>query len=87
MKNTRKRVQEYLKAWRERGYSDDIPDEVPIELADELLAPSYKAIAIALLNNDMQLTSLGFEPKVSKWYSVLKRIEIQSRPNEQQTLF
>lgn len=64
-----------------------IPDEVPAELADELLAPSYKAIAIALLNNDMQLRSLGFEGKHSKWYDVLKRIEIEARPNEQQRLF
>ena len=71
----------------QRGYLDDIPDEVPHELSDELLAPSYKAIAIAILNNDLQLTSLGFEPRQSKWYSVLKRIEIDARPNDQQRLF
>jgi predicted phosphoadenosine phosphosulfate sulfurtransferase len=66
---------------------DDIPDEVPNELADELLAPSYKAIAIALLENDMHLTSLGYEAKFSKWYDVLKRIEIEARPNNQLMLF
>jgi predicted phosphoadenosine phosphosulfate sulfurtransferase len=85
--NTRKRTEEYVANWMQRGYLDDIPDEVPHELSDELLAPSYKAIAIAILNNDLQLTSLGFEPRQSKWYSVLKRIEIDARPNDQQRLF
>ena len=55
----------------------DIPDEVPTVLMQEGLAPSYKAIAFAILKNDP--TALGFVPKASKWYGELKRIEIQQR--------
>jgi predicted phosphoadenosine phosphosulfate sulfurtransferase len=75
-----KRVTEYIQAWQTRGYSDDIPDEVPGELMRLRLAPSYKAIAIAILQNDLQFLSLGFAPKDSAWYSELKRLEIEARP-------
>jgi predicted phosphoadenosine phosphosulfate sulfurtransferase len=43
------------------------------------LAPSYKSICIAILKNDHSLKSLGFIPKKSIWYNVLKRIEIRKR--------
>ena len=46
----------------------------------EGLAPSYKAICIALLRNDMALTTLGFATTSSEVYSALKRIELQDRP-------
>ena len=61
------------------GYSDDIPDEVPRVLMKLGLAPSYKAIALALLQNDMNLESLGFTPRKSIYYSILKKIEIDAR--------
>ena len=54
-----------------------IPDEAPSEIQKKV--PSYKRIAIALLNNDMQLRELGFEPKKSKYYSMLKRIELKDK--------
>lgn len=54
-----------------------IPDEAPIEIQKKV--PSYKRIVIALLNNDMQLRELGFEPKKSKYYSMLKRIELKDK--------
>jgi len=74
-----KRVRDYIQTWQARGYSDDIPDEVPRELMRLGLAPSYKAIAIAILQNDLQFTSLGFAPRCSPWYSELKRLEIEAR--------
>ena len=74
-----KRVKEYVETWENRCYKDGIPDEVPNEIADKV--PSYKRIAMAILKNDLQLTSLGYEPKKSKYYSVLKKIEIDARPN------
>jgi len=43
--------------------------------------PSYKRIALAILNNDHPLESLGFTPKTSIFYSALKRIEIEAREN------
>jgi hypothetical protein len=35
---------------------------------------------MCLLKNDYNLTSLGYAPKKSKYYSILKRIEIDARP-------
>lgn len=72
------RVREYVQIWRERGYSEDIPDEVPEALMRLGLAPSYKAIALAILRNDLQFLSLGFQPKVSAWYGELKRIQFEA---------
>jgi predicted phosphoadenosine phosphosulfate sulfurtransferase len=48
----------------------------------ERLAPSYKAICFALLNNDHALEALGFVAPVSSWYSTFKAIELSARnPN------
>lgn len=64
------------------GYCSGIPDQVPDRLMELKKAPSYKAIAIAILKNDSSLKSLGFEPKKSEYYHILKKIEIASRPNQ-----
>lgn len=63
--------------WESRCYKNGIPDKAPIGLEDKV--PSYQRIAIALLKNDMNLVSLGYQPKVTKYYSMLKRIEIDAR--------
>lgn len=73
------RVQQYIDTWRGRGYTDDIPDVVPEVLSELGLAPSYKSIALAILSNDMHLTSLGFSAPKSDWYGVLKRIELTEK--------
>lgn len=78
----RDRIDKYIKEWRLRGYLDDIPDEVPDALMDENLAPSYKAIAIAILRNDHHMTALGFQAPKSIWYDALKRIEINQRNSQ-----
>ena len=74
MKN---KIQEYIETWRGRCYFDDIPDESPSEILEKV--PSYKRIALAILKNDYPLKSLGFTPKKSKYYSILKKIEIEER--------
>lgn len=79
--NTHQKVQEYIEGWKLCGYSEDIPDEVPDKLMQLQLAPSYKAICIAILKNDVALKSLGFTPKHTEWYSVLKKEEIKLRNN------
>lgn len=61
------------------GYPNDIPDEVPDVLMIKNLAPSYKAIALAILNNDLHLYSLGFSRPKSEFYNILKSIEIRNR--------
>ena len=73
------KINEYVTTWRGRGYGDGIPDEVPEVLAKQQLAPSFKAIAIAILKNDHALTTLGFAAPQSHWYGVLKRIELEER--------
>ena len=74
-------VARYLAIWQQRGYPDGIPEEVPLALMRGNLAPSYRAIAIAILKNDASMQSLGFTPRRSRWYDELKRIEIAARPN------
>jgi predicted phosphoadenosine phosphosulfate sulfurtransferase len=71
----------YLETWKGRCY-EDIPDEVPEKLAKINRAPSYKAIAIAILKNDSSLKSLGFQGKHSNWYKILK-----NKDNPQGELF
>ena len=63
--------------WGRRCYLNGIPDEAPKEIFSKV--PSYKRIAIALLSNDMQLTQLGYEAKKTKYYSLLKRIELKDK--------
>lgn len=76
---TAEKINKYITDWRQKGYPDDIPDEVPNQLMKLGIAPSYKAICIALLRNDMNLESLGFSPPKSMWYSAIKRAEIAAR--------
>lgn len=74
------KIKQYILHWQRQGYSDGIPDEVPDELMRERLAPSYKAIACAIMQCDHGLQSLGFSIPSSPWYDVLKKIEISRRP-------
>ena len=55
------RIERYIRIWQERCYPDGIPDECPFsKLSDTNQVPSYKKIAIAILNNDVHMYSLGF---------------------------
>ena len=74
-----KRIQEYITKWKRQGYSTGIPDEIPLVLMRSNLAPSYKSIALAILKNDHYMVSLGFSSKKTKWYDVLKKIELKQR--------
>lgn len=79
MASTADKIAEYVGKWKRQGYPEDIPDEIPAELMHDNLAPSYKAIALALLRNEHGLESLGFTPPTSLWYSALKRVELADR--------
>lgn len=74
-----KRINQYIAQWKRQGYSDDIPDEVPLQLMQLNLAPSYRAIALAIIRNDVSFKSLGFDGPKSDWYSAIKGMEIRSR--------
>lgn len=75
----RKKIKQYLEVWRKRCYFDDIPDEAPSRLEALGKVPSYRRIALAILNNDNNLISLGFTPKKSEVYNQLKKIELNKR--------
>lgn len=77
-----RKIEAYVSLWMSRGYPLDIPDEVPLSLMSQRLAPSYKAICFAILKNDHPLESLGFAPPESRWYGAIKRIEIAARPKQ-----
>lgn len=72
-------IEAYIKMWEDRCYQNGIPDEVPPRLAQLHKAPSYKQICLAILKNDYALKTLGFEPKKSKYYHALKKIELKER--------
>jgi len=73
------KIIEYIGKWKGRGYPDGIPDTVPDKLIQHNLAPSYRAIVLAILKNDHNLTTLGFSAPKSKWYGHFKRIELEKR--------
>lgn len=69
--STTERVKEYISKWKDRCYSVDIPDELPRKLQESGRAPSYRAIAEAILKNDVMLNSIGGNRKDSKWAEIL----------------
>ena len=75
--DTRTKIKKYVKDWEFKCYKSGIPDEVEVCLSDKV--PNYKKICMAILSNDLNLTSIGFSNKHSKYYSILKRIEIDAR--------
>jgi predicted phosphoadenosine phosphosulfate sulfurtransferase len=70
----RAKIEYWIKMWENRCYKRGIPDESPEGIGDKV--PSYERIAKAILNNDHQLKTLGFTVKQSKYYGMLKRIEL-----------
>lgn len=76
-KGVHEKVEEYVNTWEQRCYPNGIPDVAPDCIRDKV--PDYRKIALALLNNDMRLTSLGYSGFESDYYSILKRIEIDAR--------
>jgi predicted phosphoadenosine phosphosulfate sulfurtransferase len=61
-----RRVTDYIATWEKRCYFDGIPDFVPIGVMKSNRAPSYKAIALAILRNDHNMYSLGFSERTSE---------------------
>lgn len=82
-------IKSYIKEWENRCYSNGLPDIAPLQLESKNLVPSYHRIALCILKNDVTLKSLGFAPNKSKYYSMLKKIEINKREGAiiQLTLF
>lgn len=68
------KVSIYEKMWEKRCYFRGIPDEVPAKIAKSMRAPSYKALALCILKNDLHLTSLGFSPKDNTLVDSLRKV-------------
>lgn len=71
----RKEVKEYIHKWKQ--VYKEIPDEVPKRLDQLNKAPSYKRVCLAILKNDVSL--LGMKRKKSKYYDILKKIELKEK--------
>jgi len=71
-----------------RCYSDGLPDgdEVPKSLMENLKVPSYKAIALCILNNDLRLRKLGFPNGKSDLVDMLEQ-EKERLESDSLTLF
>jgi len=80
----KQKIEQYIKTWEKRCYSNGIPDEAPRELEIRNKVPSYRLICIAILKNDYSLKSLGFSPTKSKYYHAYKKIEIEQRQKTKQ---
>ena len=85
-KKTTERVKAYVRMWKDRCYSEGIPEEVPELLSRTGRAPSWKKIAICLLNNDMKLRGLGYT-EASYDAELIKAIENKDKPKQQMELF
>ena len=85
-KTPTEKVKGYVQVWKDRCYENDIPDEVPLSLMKTGRVPSYKAIAIAILKNDLTFSSLGFTQPKSKLADQLYR-ENKKRKETQLELF
>jgi predicted phosphoadenosine phosphosulfate sulfurtransferase len=75
-------VEGYVSTWEGRCYKDGIPDEVSRSLQLSHRVPSYKAVAMAILKNDLKLTTLGFSTKHSMWSDVLKAEKKKKEENQ-----
>lgn len=84
----KEKIENYIQDWELKGYSNGIPDTVPLRLEQLNKAPSYKQICKAILKNDNSLKSLGFNVIKPNSYHFLKRIELKARNKDPQlTLF
>lgn len=79
------RVKIYVKTWRNRCYSNDIPDEIPKELMESGRAPSYRALAECILKCDLHFHGLGFSGKYTPIAEQLKN-ELEKNLSPQKKL-
>jgi predicted phosphoadenosine phosphosulfate sulfurtransferase len=67
------RVKIYETIWEKRCYQGGIPQEVPPNIAKTHRAPSYKALALAILKNDFNFYSIGFPQRESEIVNLLTK--------------
>jgi predicted phosphoadenosine phosphosulfate sulfurtransferase len=62
------RFRSFIKGWKQRGYTKDIPDEAPSVLENKHWAPSYRRLCKVLLRNDYWCKGLGLTQPKSEAY-------------------
>lgn len=75
----KRRILACIKKWEGRGYPNGIPDEAPPPLERLNKVLTYRMICMAIMKNDVALTSLGFVRRPCAAYTTLKRIELVER--------
>jgi predicted phosphoadenosine phosphosulfate sulfurtransferase len=77
----------FVRWWKDRGYSPDIPDEAPLELETKRDVPSWRRICKSLLRNDYWCKGLGFSQHKSKAYEKYMTLMRKRKDEWQQSLF
>jgi len=76
----------FISWWKERGYTNGIPDEAPYILESKKLVPSWRRVCKSLLRNDFWCKGLGFTQHKTdaykKYLELKKRQRIESKFNE-----
>ena len=75
-----------MEVWENRCYSEGIPDYIEQKLMNSMRVPSYKAIAMCILKNDVLLLSCGFGRSSSK-YEKLLMTKYKDENSKQQDMF
>jgi predicted phosphoadenosine phosphosulfate sulfurtransferase len=75
----RDKINQYIHKWKRQGYHDDLPDEAPQRLEARGKVPSYRKICMAIIKNDIALTSLGYTRPTPESYGMFKRVELAER--------
>jgi len=75
----RSKVTNYIRNWKNQGYLTDIPDSCPLVLEKTNCVPSYRKIALAILQNDHTFKTLGMSQPKSEVYNAIKKEELRLR--------
>ena len=74
---TTDKINNYIQVWESRCYSEGLPDEIPALLAATLRVPSYKAIAVAILRNNVN--EVGYSVGTTDICEQLRRSQLNQR--------
>jgi len=75
----RNKVFTFFTWWNDRGYQDGIPDEAPLLLENQKLAPSYRRVCKSLLRNDYWCKGLGFTQHKTEAYEKYLKLKKEKR--------
>ena len=78
----RNKIVDYIMLWKKRCYANGLPDEAPLRLEQLNKVPSYRRICIAVMKNDVNLKSLGYDPHKPEVYHKLKKVELNIIDNQ-----